>query len=270
MGVSVATFSGRSAFQLHFHLFQGAQNQEGNYSRIDWALYIVETGSYGSFSYDAAPWSVTVAGQTWSGSAAYDFRAGGNQTLLLGSGYTHVWHDANGYASVSGSGAVGGSTVIGSASTSQSFGLTRIPKVPGAPLITGYVGSTLLGPQEVKSTSCVVKFSGTTDGGSAITGWELHWAEDAAFTVGAGSMVSGGTSTITGLKPGTLYYFRARGRNGVGLGPFSSTASARTLAAFYVSDGEAWLNTEVYVSDGTSWHSVEVLISEDEAWVPAG
>ncbi|WNT44340.1 minor tail protein [Microbacterium phage Mabodamaca] len=269
MAVYTSTFSGRSAFQLHLHVNLAAQ-YPANYSVLSWALYIVETGSYGSYSFDAAPWSVNIAGQAWSGASAYDFRAGGNQSLLLGSGQANVWHDANGYASYWASASVGGGTVIGSSSTAGGENLPRIPKVPGAPLITGYVGSTLLGPQDVKSTSCVVKFSGTTDGGSAIIGWELHWAEDAAFTVGAGSMVSGGTSTVTGLKPGTLYYFRARGRNGVGLGPYSATASARTLAAFYVSDGEAWLNTEVYVSDGTSWHSVEVLISEDEAWVPAG
>ncbi|UDL14794.1 minor tail protein [Microbacterium phage Gretchen] len=264
MPVYAATFSNRNRYQLQLHIAPQAYNLSGNFTDVAWSLRIVETTENGSYSYDAAPWSVTVHGQTWSGAASYDFR--GTNEIIVGSGSKRVYHDGNGYATISFSGAVGGSTVIGSASAGGSLGLTRIPKPPGAPLISGTVGGTVLGPKNPTTTTMTVVFSGTTDGGSAITGWEIQYAENSAFTQNAKSVASGGTTTITGLKPGFTYYFRARGRNGVGWGAYSATASAKTLTALYVSDGTSWNSVEVYVSDGTTWHLAELYLSDGTTW----
>ncbi len=267
MPIYSATFSDRSAYQLQLHIVPRAYNLAGNYTDVDWGLYIVETWDYGSWSYDPASWSVTVDGQTWSGATPYDFRGSGAQTLRVGGGTKRVTHDGNGYRSISFSSAVGGRTTIGSATAKGSLALTRIPKTPGAPLITGTVGNTVLGPQDIKTTSILCKFSGTTDGGSTITGWQLQVATNTAFTTDVVTLSSGGSTTVTGLKPGVMYYFRARGGNNVGWGAWSATASAKTRAALYVSDGTAWQSVEIYVSDGTTWHIAEVYVSNGSAWL---
>lgn len=264
MPIYYDTFSNRTRYQLQLHIAPRAYNLSGNFTDVDWSLRIVETTENGSYSYAAAPWSVTIDGQSWSGSSPYDFRS--TNEVIVGSGTKRAYHDANGYKTISFSGSVGGSTVIGTASTSGSLALTRIPKVPGAPLIEGTVGGTVLGPQNIKTTSMVVKFSGTSDGGSPIREWQLQYAENSAFTVNAKSIASSGTSTVTGLVPGRTYYFRARGRNDVGWGPYSKTVSAKTLAAVYVSDGTTWHPAEIYVSNGTAWQGVEVLLSEAGVW----
>ena len=96
------------------------------------------------------------------------------------------------------------------------------PTVPGAPFP---VSGT---PSEVTSTSMMYQFSGTTTGGSAITGWEFQYATNAAFT-GATTVVSSGTSVVTGLTPKTMYYFRARGKNAIGWSAWSTVVSRETL-----------------------------------------
>lgn len=265
MALYAAQLSARPNIQLHFHV-NTAQNQAGNYSTVSWSLYLVEASNQASYSYDAAPWSVSIAGQGWSGAAPYDFRAGGLQSIHLGSGSRTIGHDANGYAYIDVGASFGGSTVVGTAWAGGGIHLPRIPKPPGAPLISGSVNGSLLGPQDIKTTSMVVKFSGTTDGGATITGWQLQYAEDAAFTIGAKTIDSWGTSTVTGLKPGKTYYFRARGINTVGPGPWSVTASAKTMTALYVSDGAAWTSVEVYVSDGSTWHLAELYLSDGSTW----
>lgn len=56
--------------------------------------------------------------------------------------------------------------------------------------------------------------AGVDNGGSAITGWWLQYANNPSFA-GATLIASSGTSDITGLTPGVRYYFRAATRNGV-------------------------------------------------------
>lgn len=264
MPVYTDTFSARSRYQLQLHIAPQPYNQAGNYTDISWSLRIVETTENGSYSYAAAPWSATIDGQTWSGSAPYDFRS--IDTLTVGSGSKRAYHDANGYKTISVSGSVGGSTTIGTASTSASLALTRIPKPPAAPTITGTVNGQRMGPQDIKTTSMVVKFSGNSSNGATIDAWQLQYATNPSFT-GATTISSNGTSTLTGLSPGTTYYFRARGHNVAGWGAWSTTVSATTLTAVYVSDGTTWHSADVYVSDGSRWLSPEVWVSNGTAWV---
>lgn len=63
--------------------------------------------------------------------------------------------------------------------------------------------------------------------GAGSTTWELQYATNSSFT-GATTLSSSGTNVLTGLTPGTTYYFRSRGRNVSGIGPWSATRSATT------------------------------------------
>lgn len=92
------------------------------------------------------------------------------------------------------------------------------PTAPGAPVPVGV--------DEITATSARYRFSGTSDGGSAITGWQAQTATDAGFTQNVQTVASNGTTTFTGLLPGNTYYFRARGANAVGWSGWSSTISA--------------------------------------------
>lgn len=100
--------------------------------------------------------------------------------------------------------------------------LPRIPKPPAAP--------SPIGVDENTTTSLRYRFSGNDDGGSPITGWQIQYADNPAFD-SATVIASGGTSTIGGLNPGTTYYFRSRGLNAYGAGPWSSVSSGTTLPA---------------------------------------
>lgn len=100
-----------------------------------------------------------------------------------------------------------------------------VPKVsasvPGAP--------SNIAVDQASRTTLRYRFSGTTDGGSPITRWDAQRATNAAFTAGLQTVTSGGATTFTGLNPRTTYYFRSRGANAIGNGPWSSAISGATL-----------------------------------------
>ncbi|MDH5328123.1 MAG: fibronectin type III domain-containing protein [Gammaproteobacteria bacterium] len=62
---------------------------------------------------------------------------------------------------------------------------------------------------------------------SGATGYEVDYAEDAAFTVNKGTLATNSTSyTFTGLSNGVTYYYRILSTNGNGSSAWSSTVSA--------------------------------------------
>jgi hypothetical protein len=141
--------------------------------------------------------------------------------ITLGSGSRVVGHDGAGNATIN----IAASckpyqNPISSFSTNIS--LPRIPKVPGAPNGVAVDSAT--------SSSLRYLFSGTTDGGSAITGWEAQLADNPSFS-NPTTAASNGNTTFNNLNPAVTYYFRSRGFNAIGAGPYSGTSSGATLAA---------------------------------------
>lgn len=136
-----------------------------------------------------------------------------------------------------------------------------IPWAPQAP--------TGVAVDQPTPTSLRYRFSGNGDNGSAITGWQAQIATDAAFTTGVQTVNSGGTTTFTDLSPATMYWFRSRGVNGVGWGPWSSSLTGMTDSGAYVSKNGIWVGVPVYVSSGTAWGIPELLISDGTTWEEA-
>lgn len=68
--------------------------------------------------------------------------------------------------------------------------------------------------------------TGNAQGG---TTWGLQYSTTPDFSANNVSLSSTGTSVIDGLTPGTTYYFRARGGNAAGTGPWSPVSSVTTL-----------------------------------------
>ena len=111
--------------------------------------------------------------------------------------------------------------------STTSSSVTPVATVPGAP--TGLSGTA--GNAQVSLTWSAP----SSDGGSAITGYEVSYGTSAGSLTS--SVATGSTSTsytVTGLTNGTPYYFAVAAINAVGTGAFSTTSSSVTP---YVSVG---------------------------------
>lgn len=101
---------------------------------------------------------------------------------------------------------------------------------PWSGVLTTYTSPQATTPvlDSITATGMRVVFSrvGNYEGS---TTWEFQRATNSSFTQNLVTSKSPGTYTISGLTPGTTYYFRARGRNNSGIGPWSGTSSATTL-----------------------------------------
>jgi len=96
------------------------------------------------------------------------------------------------------------------------------PAAPAAPTFSGVGG-----------TSLTVNWTAPSGNGSAITGYTVQYSTSATFTVHAtiGGLSSAARSaSVTGLAPGTLYYFRVLATNALGTttGANASTTTGTT------------------------------------------
>lgn len=156
--------------------------------------------------------------QLAANSFGYDFR--NSDELQLCDVYKTFNHDANGNLSFDISGWANVDQ-MGYTSVSSQITMPRIPRPPDAPVSVGL--------DQITSSTMRYRFSGSgSDGGSAITKWEIRYWETGQPQEYRDST---GTSVVTGLKPATIYNFESRGHNGRGAGPWSSPIiSAQTLA----------------------------------------
>lgn len=93
-----------------------------------------------------------------------------------------------------------------------------VPSTPSTPSVT-----------TVSQSSIKATWSAPSNGGSAITGYDVQRATNSAFTSGVATSSSTTTSlTFTGLSAGTKYYVRVRAKNAAGTGGWSSGASTTT------------------------------------------
>lgn len=171
--------------------------------------------SWGYTSYNsAASWSLTIDGTTWSGTVNFDAPAGGARSGAIASRSKNVGSKSS--VAVSGSFQTGTSDG-GSGSISASVVVSAVPPAPSP-----------IGLDQITQTSMRYRFQSTGTGSSPIIRWEYQYSTDPAFA-GALLVTSSGTSVQGDLTPGTKYYFRSRGVNSSGAGPWSAASSATTL-----------------------------------------
>jgi hypothetical protein len=142
--------------------------------------------------------------------------------------------------------------------------MLRTPDAPSQPLLASVTVSTV-----------DVSFSPNGDGGASILAYQVGYGTDSSgptTNVNATSPV-----TITGLSPGTVYYFWARAQNSVGWGPWSVANSVRTVAGAYVGVTPvvvpigmpyvpAYKLAVVYVNVGGTWKLAEPWVKIMGVW----
>lgn len=185
-------------------------------------IYIDDDGYTVSFLIQCRSSATSANGKSWSGNwngngLSGTFSINGVQTIT-------VWSGAFPTGNVSFSftmGATGTSGLSGPTTVTASISRATVPAAPNMQF--GQIN-----PDQLSSTGMRVRFSGNSDGGSAITGWELQRATNPSFTTGVQNIASTGTTVYTDMTPNTQYWFRARGSNAVGWGPYSSDLATAT------------------------------------------
>lgn len=131
--------SAGASISLVLDLTQASQNVAGNYSTVNYNLYLYRNNTGGSSSFDSTNTSVkslTINGTTLiNANTNWDFRSssglgGVGATNALGSGSINIPHNADGTKTFSFSAAFtdGGTVTIGHGSISNSMALTTIPR----------------------------------------------------------------------------------------------------------------------------------------------
>lgn len=117
---------------------------------------------------------------------------------------------------------------------------------------------------EITQKTMLTRFSGNSDGRMPILQWQLGYGTSSSSP--STLVTSNGTLRLTTLEPGTTYYFWARGRNGVGWGPWSARATARTIAGARVKVGTVWKEAVPYVNVNGVWKLARPWVKQVNTW----
>jgi hypothetical protein len=210
MATSYGPVSGNSRIRFEY----SSDYPDSSNARIYVAAYLDLINNWSSNGTWPAAWS----GNWGSGSNnVYRNIPANGSSLVAGAAYYYFARSTGGDYNVSFQAQAQNYT--GYPSHSITLTVARLPTPPGAPIFNGL--------DQITNTSMRAQFTGTTDGGSPITGWQLQYATASNFS-NAFTISSSGTSTVGALAPNTTWYFRARGLNAMGAGDWSGVASATT------------------------------------------
>ena len=199
-----------------------SQNEAGNYSTIAWQAgwRFSTTSCRGLRLGKAIINGTTVYDDHDSGDGVHTYNSSHDHTpkLQTASGTINVAHNSDGTKAVTMSITMTGFSGLLS-SGSDSWSLTVIPQFsdpPSTPTLA-----------VLSSTSIFVTFTDGA-GGAAIDSRQIGYGTSAILPPTT-TVSSDGSDTITGLTPGTQYYFWARTHNSAGYSDWSPRANATTM-----------------------------------------
>jgi hypothetical protein len=129
----------------------------------------------------------------------------------------------------------------------------KVPEAPSTPLLSS-----------VTATSVDVAFMANGNGGSPIIGYQIGYGTNPTTPTTTVSATS--PQVVSGLTPGTVYYFFARAQSSVGWSPWSGAASTRTVAGAYIQVGSTVKLAVPYVKDGGVWKIAEPWVRNLGVW----
>lgn len=121
---------------------------------------------------------------------------------------------------------------------------------------------------EVTQSTLKAVFTSNGTGGTAVLEWQLAYGTNPVTP--SIFVKSTGTSMVTGLAPGERYYFWARGRNAIGWGPWSTTASVTMVAGIRWKAGDKWVTAVPYVNVDGVWKVALPRVKIAGMWKPTG
>lgn len=129
----------------------------------------------------------------------------------------------------------------------------QAPTAPQAPLLSNATATTV-----------DVAFYPNSDGGSAISAWQVGWGTNPTAPTSTVSAKS--PQVLSGLTPGTKYYIFVRAQNFVGWSAWSKPTMMITVAGAYVLVGTTWKLAIAYVNVGGTWKMAETWGRSAGAW----
>lgn len=119
---------------------------------------------------------------------------------------------------------------------------------------------------QVNATSVHATFGDGNNNGAPITAREIGYGTS---DYEAQKRISSDQSTtITGLTPGTKYFFKARTKNSQGWSDWGPATSATTLSAVRVKVGSTWKLALPYVRVAGVWRLARPWVRENGTWKP--
>lgn len=210
----------------------------------DYVEFWLKAGSQ-TFNYDL-PWAYVVNGNS-SGWKSYSFDPGGDwqkvYRVLVKTSQTVTFKIGD-----SGTSGLGGPTTF-----SHSISRASKPSAPSSVKLTS-----------ITSNSLLATFTDGASNGDSIDSRQIGYGTSS--TSPQKTVSSDKSTTITGLTPGTTYYFWARTHNSEGWSSWSARSSATPLAVVRVRVLGSWHAAIPYVKDGGVWKPAEVWGKTAGVW----
>lgn len=128
-----------------------------------------------------------------------------------------------------------------------------VPAAPQAPLLSS-----------VTATTVDVAFYPNSNGGSAISAWQIGYGTSSSAPTSTVSAKS--PQVLKGLAPGTTYYIFVRAQNSVGWSAWSKPTKMITVAGAYILVGSTWKLAIPYVNVGGTWKVAEAWTRNTGVW----
>lgn len=206
----------------------------------------INSGNSSTFDHEL-PWGYTANGG-YSGVLHHDYNANSGWNFLGSVNITYsqeiIFH-----LEATGTSGFGGPTDF-----PQWIQRATVPAAPNAPTFAA------IGP-----TSLNVIWTNNGDGGSPITGYDVGYAlTNTAPTTTISA--TGSPKTITGLSPGTQYYFWVRAQNSIGSSAWSASSPVQTIAGARIKVGSEWKFAVPYVKDAGVWKLAKPYVRTGGVW----
>lgn len=192
----------------------------------------IRSSSASTFNNSGIPYTAVYNGNTYTGSFTYP---SGSPWVLVRSFTITTSQTVQFNIGSSGTSGLGGPTNF-----SQYLDRAVKPSPPSKPVLS-----------QLDHDSVYVTFNDGANGGATITSRQIGWGTSSSAP--QSTMSSDRSDTVSGLAPGTKYYFWARTYNVKGWSNWSARAEAVTHGGAYINVGGVWKHAVPYVRVSGVW-----------------